>query len=129
MYWSFRFSISPSNEYSGLISFRIDWFDILSVQGILKSLLQHHSSKASILRCSALFTVQLSHPYMTTVCNRSLRVPILSLASINIKNPEQLLCYIPQLPPWCLIIFYVKLNVKCKLNIATRSTLTLLKSN
>ena len=65
-YWYFSFSISPSNEYSGLISFRIDWLDILAVQGTLKSLLQHHSSKASILRCSAFFTVQLSHPYMTT---------------------------------------------------------------
>ena len=65
-YWSFSFSISPSNEYSGLISFRIDWFDLLAVQGILKSLLQHHSSKVSILWCSTFFTVQLSHPYMTT---------------------------------------------------------------
>ena len=66
-YWSFSFSISPSNEYSGLISFRIDWFDLLAIQGTLKSLLQHHSSKASILQCSALFGgVQLSHPYMTT---------------------------------------------------------------
>ena len=65
-YWSFSFSINPSNEYSGLISFRIDWFDLLAVQGTLKSLLQHHSSKASILWCSAFFTVQLSHPYMTT---------------------------------------------------------------
>ena len=63
-YWSF--SISPFNEYSGLISFRMDWFDYLAVQGTLKSLLQHHSSKASILRCSAFFIVQLSHPYMTT---------------------------------------------------------------
>ena len=65
-YWSFSFSISPSNEYSGLISFRIDWFDLLVVQGALKSLLQHHSSKASILWCSAFFMVRLSHPYMTT---------------------------------------------------------------
>ena len=65
-YWSFSFSISPSNEYSGLISFRIDGFDLLAVQGPLKNLLQHHSSKASILRCSAFFMVQLSHPYMTT---------------------------------------------------------------
>jgi len=65
-YWSFSLSISPSNEYSGLISFRMDWMDILAVQGTLKSLLQHHSSKASILRCSAFFIVQLSHPYMTT---------------------------------------------------------------
>ena len=65
-YWSFSFSISPSNEYSGLISFRMDWFDLLAVQGTLKSLLQHHSIKASILQHSALFIVQLSHPYMTT---------------------------------------------------------------
>ena len=62
----FSFSISPSNEYSGLISFRIDWFDLLAVQGTLKSLLQHHSSKVSILQCSAFFMVQLSHPYITT---------------------------------------------------------------
>ena len=66
VYWSFSFNISPSNEYSGLISFRIDWFDHLEVQGILKSLLQHHSSKASILWHSAFFIFQLSHPYMTT---------------------------------------------------------------
>ena len=65
-YWSFSFNISPSNEHPGLISFRIDWLDLLAVQGTLKSLLQHHSWKASILRCSAFFTVQLSHPYMTT---------------------------------------------------------------
>ena len=65
-YWSFSFSISPSNEYSGLISFRMDWLNLLAVQGTLKSLIQHHSSKASVLRCSAFFTVQLSHPYMTT---------------------------------------------------------------
>ena len=65
-YWSFSFSISPSNEHSGLISFRMDWLDLLAVQGTLKNLLQHHSSKASILWCSAFFTVQLSHPYMTT---------------------------------------------------------------
>ena len=65
-YWSFSFSISPSNEHPGLISFRMDWLDLLAVQGTLKSLLQHHSSKASILWHSAFFTVQLSHPYMTT---------------------------------------------------------------
>ena len=65
-YWSFSFSISPSNEYSGLISFRMDWLDLLGVQGTLKSLPQHHSSKASILRCSVFFIIQLSHPYMTT---------------------------------------------------------------
>ena len=64
--WRFSFSIGPSNEYSGLICFRIDWLDLFAVQGTLRSLLQHHSSKASILRCSAFFIVQLSHPYMTT---------------------------------------------------------------
>ena len=64
-YWNFSFSISPSNEYAGPISFRIDWFDLLAVQGTLESLLQHHSSKASILQCSAFFIVQLSHPYIT----------------------------------------------------------------
>ena len=65
-YWRLSFSISPSNDYSGLISFRMDWLDHLAVQGTLRSLLQHNSSKASILRCSAFFIVQLSHPYMTT---------------------------------------------------------------
>ena len=65
-YWSFSFNISPSSEHPGLISFRMDWLDLLEVQGTLKSLLQHHSSKASILWCSAFFIVQLSHPYMTT---------------------------------------------------------------
>ena len=65
-YWNVSFTISPSNEYSRLISFRMDWFDLLAVQRNLKSLLQHHSSKASILQCSAFFIVQLSHPYMTT---------------------------------------------------------------
>ena len=64
--WSFSFSISPSKEYSGLISFRMDWLDLLAVKGTFKSILQHHSSKASILRCSVFFIVQLSHPYMTT---------------------------------------------------------------
>jgi len=65
-YWSFSLSISPSSEYSGLISFRIDWFDLFAVQETLKSLFQHHSSKASVLRCSAIFLVHVSHPYMTT---------------------------------------------------------------
>ena len=65
-YWSFSFSISPSNEHPGLVSFRMDWLDLLAIQGTFKSLLQHHSSKASILQCSAFIRVQLSHPYMTT---------------------------------------------------------------
>ena len=71
-FWSFIFSISPSNEYSGLISFRMDWLDLLAVQGMVKSLLQHHSSKASVLWCLAFFIVQLSQPYMTTGKNRAL---------------------------------------------------------
>ena len=71
-YWSFIFSISPSNEYSGLISFSIDWLDLLTVQGTLKSLLQHYSSKALILQCSAFFMVQLSHPYMAIPHNLSI---------------------------------------------------------
>ena len=71
-YWSFNFSVSPSKEYSELISFRIDWFDLLAVQGTLKSFLQHHSSKASIIQRSAFFTVQFSHPHMTTGKNHSL---------------------------------------------------------
>ena len=65
-YWSFSFNISPSNQHPGLVSFRMDWLDLLAVQGTLKNLLQHHSSKASILQCSAFFLVQISHPYMTT---------------------------------------------------------------
>ena len=69
--WSFSFSISPSNDYSGLISFRMDWLDLLAVQGTLKSLLQHHSSKTSVLWCSAFFMIQLSHPYMTTGKNNN----------------------------------------------------------
>ena len=71
-YWSFSFSISSSKEYSGLISFRMDWLDLLAVQGILRSLLQHHNSKTSIFQCSAFFTVQLSHPYMTTEKTKAL---------------------------------------------------------
>ena len=83
-YWSFSFNISPSSEHPGLISFRMDWLDLLSVQGTLKSLLQHHSSKASILQCSVFFTVQLSHPYMTTgktiaLTRQTLVVKVMSL--------------------------------------------------
>ena len=87
-YWSFSFSISPSNEYSGLISFRMDWLDLLAVQGTLKSLLQHHSSKVSILWCSAFFMVQLSHPHMTTIAltlayQSSMTVAVLTLLIIQ----------------------------------------------
>ena len=85
-YWSFSFSISPSNEHPGLISFRMDWLDLLAVQGTIRSLLQHHSSKASVLRFSAFFTVQLSHPYMTTgktiaLTRRTLVSKVMSLLS------------------------------------------------
>ena len=80
-YWSFSFSISPSNEHRGLVSLRMDRLDLLAVQGILKSLLQHHSSEASILQCSAFFTVQLSHPYMTT--GKTIWKWILSLNHMN----------------------------------------------
>ena len=87
-YWSFSFSISPSNEYSGLISFRIDWLDLLAVQGTLKSLLQHHSSKASIIQCSAFFMIQLSHLYMTT--GKTITLTIRTFISKVIKpvNPK-----------------------------------------
>ena len=92
-YWSFSFSISPSNEYPGLISFRMDWLDLLAVQGTLKSLLQHHSSKASILWHSAFFTVQLSHPYMTTgktiaLTRRTFVVGIYICNSANHRNSD-----------------------------------------
>jgi len=90
-YWSFSFSISPSNEHSGVISFRMDWMDLLAVQGTLKSLLQHHSSKASILQCSAFSTVQLSHPYVTTGKTKALtrlRETITSLDHVNPGNPS-----------------------------------------
>ena len=84
-YWSFSCSISPSNEYSGLISFGIDWFDLLAVQGTLNSLLQHSSSKASVLQCSAFFIVQLSHPYMTTG-------KIIALTRWTFNNKVMFLC-------------------------------------
>ena len=87
-YWSFSLSISPSKEYPGPISFRMDWLDLLAVQRTLKSLLQHHSSKASILQCSAFFTVQLSHPYMTTgktvaLTRRTFVGKVMSLAKVQ----------------------------------------------
>ena len=102
-YWSFSFSISPSNEYSGLISFRMDWFELLVIQGTLRSLLQHHSSKASIPQCSAFFMVQLSHPYMTTKKRNHIRAFVgkaMSLLS-NMSNMSNmsLICLI------CLICF------------------------
>ena len=86
-YWSFSFSITPSNDYPGLISFRMDWSDIVAVQGTLKCLLQHHSSKASILRHSAFFMVQLSHPYMTTGKTIALTIRIIEKAR-ELRIPE-----------------------------------------
>ena len=88
-YWSFSFSTSPSNEHPGLISFRMDWLDLLAVQGTLKSLLQHHSSKASIFQCSAFFTVQLSHLYMTTgktIALTMLKKLIIACADMNMEE-------------------------------------------
>ena len=85
-YWSFSFNISTSKEHPGLISFRMDWLDLLAVQGTLKSLLQHHSSKASILQCSAFFTVQLSHPYMTTGKTIALTSEIISMISLLVTD-------------------------------------------
>ena len=90
-YWSFSFRISPSNEYSGLNSFRIDWFDLLAVQGTLKSLFQHHGLKASIFQCSAFFIVQLSHPYMTTGKTKALTICILvgKVMSLVFNTPSR----------------------------------------
>ena len=96
-YWNFSFSISPSNEHPGLISFRMDWLDVLEVQGILKSLLQHHSSEASILRRSAFFTVQLSHPYMTTG-------KTIALTRQTFDNPAQIPCLCDQHPLWLSLL-------------------------
>ena len=91
-YWSYSFSISPSNEYSGLISFRMDWLNLLAVQETLKRLLQHHSSKASILLCSSLFIVQLSHPYMTTGKPYTCKLPYMKVAHYSIFRMSQLSC-------------------------------------
>ena len=92
-YWSFSFNISPSNEHSGLISFRMDWLDLLAVQGTPKSLLQHHSSKASILWCSAIFTVQLSHSYMTTGKTKALtgRTFVRKVSGYQ-GSPDKIIC-------------------------------------
>ena len=86
-YWSFSFSISPSSEYSGLISFRMDWLDLLAVQGTLKSLLQHHSSTASVLWCTAFFMVQLSHPYMTT--GKTIALTIWTFVGMNSMKKQK----------------------------------------
>ena len=123
-YWSFSFSIGPSNEYSGLISFRIDWFDLLAVQGTLKSLLQHHPSKASILQCSAFFIVQISHPHMTTrktiaLTRQTFVGKVMSLL-FNIP-PRLVIAFLPRskclLISWlqspCAVILELKKKIKC----------------
>ena len=89
-YWSFSFNISPANEYSGLISFRMDWFDLPAIQGTLKSLLQHHNSKASVLQPSAFFLVQLSHPYMTTGKTMDLTIHTFVVRRVKQLSNEQL---------------------------------------
>ena len=102
-YWSFTFSIIPSKEHPGLISFRMDWLDLLAVQGTLKSLLQHHSSKASILRHSAFFTVQLSHPYMTTGKTIALTRRCKTYSKLLVKHSRKIVTSHPsgscELPP------------------------------
>ena len=112
-YWSFSFSISPSNEYLGLISFRMDWLNLLAVQGTLKSLLQHYSSKASILRCSAFFVVQLSHPYVTTgktiaLTRRTFVGEVMPLL-FNIL-PKFIIAFLPRSK--CLLISWLQSNLQ-----------------
>ena len=107
-YWSFSFSINPSSEYSELIAFRIDWFDLLAVQGTLKSLLQHHSLKVSILQCSALFMVQLSHPYLTTgkIITLSIRTFVRKLMSLIFNMFSNfVIAFLPRSK--CLLISWV----------------------
>ena len=108
-YWSFSFTISPSNEYSGLTSFRIDWMDLLAVQGTLKSLLQHHNSKAPILQCSAFFMAQLSHPYMTTGKSTALtrRTFVGKIMSLLFKMlPRLVIAFLPRSK--CLLISWLQ---------------------
>ena len=100
-YWRFSFSISPSNEYSGLISFRIDWFNLPVVQGILKSLLQHHSSKASVFWHSAFFIVQLSHPYMTI--GKTIALPVGKSVTVSIVSPS--ICHEVMGPDAMILVF------------------------
>ena len=118
-YWSFRFSISPSNEHPGLVSFRMDWLDLLAVQGTLKSLLQLHSSKASILRCSAFFTVQLSHPYMTTGKTIALTWDSFHLLTPNSQSislpPTTSFSYLRLTLPFNLLVTEFQLGLRLKL--------------
>ena len=109
-YWSFSLRISPSNEHPGLVSFRMDWLDLLAVQGTLKSLLQHHTSKTSILRCSAFFTVQLSHPHMTT--GKTIALPrwtfvdkVMSLSRLNMLS-RLVITFLPRSK--CLLISWLQ---------------------
>ena len=106
--WSFSFSMSPSNEYSGLISLRIDWFDLVAVQRTLKSLLQHHNSKASILWCSTFFIVQLSHPYMTT--RKTVALTIWTFVSKMSLLLNMLSRFVIAFLPWskCLLISWLQ---------------------
>ena len=127
-YWSFSFNNSPSNEYSELISFRIDWFDLLAVQGTLKSLLQHHSSKAPILQRSSLFMVQLSHPYMTTGKTIALTIwTFVSKVSIFNMLSRVVIAFLPRskqfLNLWLQSLFTVILEPK-KRKSATVSTVS-----
>ena len=108
-YWSFSFSISPSNEYSGLISLRMDWFDLLAVQGALKSLLQHGSLKASVLQCSAFFMVQLSHPYMTTGKTRAFTIWTFAGKVILLFNTLSRFVTAFLLRSKCLLILWLQL--------------------
>ena len=122
-YWSFSFSISPSNEYSGLISFRMDWLDLLAVQGTLKSLLHHHSSKASVLWCSAFFKVQLSHPYMTTgkTIAWTRRTFVGKVMSLLFNMLSRLV--ISRLPRFAYLIVIVSLN--CAVHLLKKQNLTI----
>ena len=108
-YWSFSFSISPSNEYPRLISFRMDWLDLLAVQGTLKSLLQHQSSKTSVLWCSAFFMVQLSHPYMTTgkTIALTIRIFVSKVMSVFFNTPSRfVIAFLPRSK--CLLISWLQ---------------------
>ena len=129
--WSFSYSSSPSSEYSGWISFRIDWLDLLAVQGTLKSLLQHHSSKASIHRHSAFFTVQLSHPYMTTGKTITLTTQnfVGKVISLLFNMISRLVCNLLKLPLFILFTQFSSPKLPCKLlHVSTVCTLSLLSS-
>ena len=130
-YWSFIFSISPSNEHPELVSFRMDWLDLLAVQGTPKSILQQHSSKVSILRHSAFFTVQLSHPYMTTGKTIALtrRTFVGKVISLLFNMISRLVCNLLKLPLFILFTQFSSPKLPCKLlHVSTVCTLSLLSS-